>query len=178
VTLRVLDEGGKPVAPGQAGEIVAQGENVMIGYWADPEEANRVLRDEGLWTGDLARVDQDGYIYIVGRKSDVIKTGAYRVNPKEIEDVILELDGVAEVAVVGLPDAIWGEAPVAFIVPSSNGAIPTEREIVEHCRRNLPRYKLVHAVRFADCLPKTPTGKIRRSELQDACRRTSVTADG
>ncbi|HUT89223.1 MAG TPA: class I adenylate-forming enzyme family protein [Thermoguttaceae bacterium] len=177
VTLQVLNEAREPVSPGEVGEIVADGENVMVGYWSDPEETARAVRDGSLWTGDLARVDEEGYIYFVSRKSDIIKTGAYRINPKEIEDVILELDGVAEVAVVGLPDAIWGEAPVAFAVRSSAGTAPTEREIIAQCRRHLPRYKLVHAVRFVHSLPKTSGGKIRRTALRDGCDIPSPIAD-
>ena len=167
VSLRVLNEHGNRVAPGEVGEIVARGDNIMVGYWNDPQETARVLRPEGLWTGDLARVDDDGYVYIVGRKSDIIKSGSYRISPKEIEDVILELEGVAEVAVVGLPDETWGESPAAFIVPSANGDTPTEGNILEHCRQNLPRYKLVRHVRFVQSLPKTSSGKIRRGELRE-----------
>ncbi len=178
VTLRVLDGAGEPVPPGEVGEIVAQGENIMLGYWNDPQETARVLRGGRLWTGDLARIDDDGYLYFVTRKSDIIKTGAYRINPKEIEDVILELDGVAEVAVAGRPDAIWGEAPVAFVVGSSNGDVPAEGEILAHCRRHLPRYKLVHAVRFVHSVPKTSSGKIRRTALRDGCDTVAMTPKG
>ena len=165
VRLQVLGENRQPVAPGEVGEIVAQGENIMLGYWNDPIETSQVLRPEGLCTGDLARRDADGYVYIVGRKSDMIKSGAYRINPKEIEDVILELPHVAEVAVVGMPDEILGERLVAFVVPSGNGKSHTDGQIVNHCRGNLPRYKLVREIRFLDSLPKTSSGKIRRHEL-------------
>ncbi|MFH1924580.1 MAG: class I adenylate-forming enzyme family protein [Planctomycetota bacterium] len=177
VTLQVLDKQGRPVPPGQVGEIIARGENIMAGYWQDPLETANVLENGDLRTGDLARVDEEGYIYFVSRKTDIIKSGAYRLNPKEIEDVILELDGVAEVAVAGLPDDIWGEIPVAFVVPSPTQAVPTQREILKHCRRHLPRYKLVHAVRFVDCLPKTSSGKIRRTELRDTWHTTFVSTD-
>ena len=166
VELAVLDKQSHPVVPGKVGEIVARGDNVMIGYWNDGEETGKVLRQEGLHTGDLARIDDDGYIYIVGRKSDIIKSGSYRLNPKEIEEVILELDGVAEVAVVGLPDEMWGESPTAFIVSSSQDAAHSEVEIFDHCRNRLPRYKVMRAVHFVDSLPKTSSGKVRRSELK------------
>jgi len=174
VELKVLDAVGRPVSPDETGEIVARGENVMVGYWNDPEETARVLRPEGLWTGDLARIDDDGYLYIVGRKNDIIKSGAYRINPKEIEDVIQEVRGVADAAVVGLPDAIWGEVPVAFVVPSANGGAITEKDVVEHCRRQLPRYKAVHAVHFLPSLPKTSSGKTKRAELREAWQGASV----
>lgn len=168
VTVQVLDKARQSVPPGVVGEIVARGDNVMTGYWNDPQETARVLRSEGLWTGDLARVDDEGYIYIVGRKNDIIKSGAYRISPKEIEEVILELENVGEVAVVGLPDEIWGEVPVAFVVRSSNGNAPSAHEILDYCRRQLPRYKLIHQVRFVDYLPKTSSGKIRRHQLRNS----------
>jgi acyl-CoA synthetase (AMP-forming)/AMP-acid ligase II len=165
VTLRVLDERGRPVRPDVEGEIVASGDNIMLGYWNDPEESQRVLRPDGLHTGDLARIDNDGYIFIVGRKSDIIKSGAYRLNPKEIEEIIIALEGVAEVAVAGLPDEIWGELPVAFVVRSPNAEI-READILDHCRANLPRYKMIREVVFMEKLPKTSSGKVRRFALR------------
>ncbi|HLJ10130.1 MAG TPA: class I adenylate-forming enzyme family protein [Planctomycetaceae bacterium] len=167
VALDVRDDIGAPVPCGEVGEIVARGENIMAGYWNDPQETATVLRPEGLRTGDLARMDEDGYLYIVGRKSDIIKSGAYRINPKEIEEVILSLKPVAEVAVVGLPDEIWGEAPVAFVVASAGAGSIDEGQIIEHCRQNLPRYKLVREVRFVETLPRTASGKIRRTFLRE-----------
>ncbi len=167
VTLRVLDERGRPVAPGQVGEIVAQGENIMVGYWNDPEGTAAVLRPEGLRTGDLATVDEDGYIYVVGRKSDLIKSGAYRIHPKEIEEVVLELPAVAEVAVVGMPDEMLGEAVVAFVVSSEQNGPVSADDIVAHCARRLPRYKRVQRVVFVDSLPKTSSGKVRRNVLRE-----------
>lgn len=165
VTLEVLDPEGNRLPPGEVGEIVARGENIMRGYWNDPQETASVLRSEGLRTGDLAKADEDGYLYIVGRKSDIIKSGAYRINPKEIEEVILAVSGVVEVAVAGLPDEIWGEAPVAFVVASPGGGAPTDAEILDHCRQHLPRYKLVREIRFVESLPRTASGKVRRGEL-------------
>jgi len=167
VTLEVHDKQGRPVPPGEVGEIVARGENVMVGYWNDSAATRKVIGPGGLRTGDLARIDEEGYIYIVGRRNDIIKSGAYRLNPKEIEEVILKLDGIAETAVVGLPDDIWGESPVAFVVSSTHGTGPTEADIQQHCRRSLPRYKLPHAVRFVESLPKTSSGKVRRSVLRE-----------
>jgi acyl-CoA synthetase (AMP-forming)/AMP-acid ligase II len=166
VTLEVLDAAGNRLPPGEVGEIVARGENIMQGYWNDPEETARVLRPEGLRTGDLATTDADGYLYIVGRKSDIIKSGAYRINPKEIEEVILAVPGVAEVAVAGLPDEIWGESPVAFVVRSPGALSPSDGEILDYCRRHLPRYKQVREIRFAASLPRTASGKVRRGELR------------
>jgi acyl-CoA synthetase (AMP-forming)/AMP-acid ligase II len=166
VQLSVLNEEGRPVGPGEVGEIVARGENLMVGYWNDPQETQRVLLPDGLHTGDLARVDEDGYIYIAGRRSDLIKSGAYRIHPSEIEEVILEVEGVAEVVVVGQPDEIVGEVPVAFVVPSANHCPPTEEEIIKHCRAALPKYKQVRRVHLAESLPKTSSGKVKRPELR------------
>lgn len=168
VELKVVDEHGQPVPPDTPGEIVARGENIMRGYWKDPELTATVLRADGLHTGDLARVDADGYIYIVGRKSDMIKTGAYRVAPLELEEILLELKGIAEAAVVGFPDEILGEVPVAYVVLNTNATPLTEGEILEHCARNLPRYKQIKAIRFVEELPKTQAGKIRRDALPRA----------
>lgn len=177
VELEVLDESGRPVRVGAVGEIVATGANVMLGYWNDPEATARVLRPEGLWTGDLARVDDDGYLFIVGRKNDIIKSGAYRINPKEIEDVILEVRGVAETAVVGIPDEIMGESPVAFVVRSSTDDATDADKIHNHCRRHLPRYKLAREIRFVESLPKTSTGKVKRAELRDAWSAACTSGD-
>lgn len=165
VELRVLNEHGQPAAIGETGEIVARGANLMRGYWRDPELTASVLRTDGLHTGDLARVDGDGYLYIVGRRTDMIKSGAYRIAPLELEEVVLQLPGVAEVAVVGLKDELLGEVPVAYVVRKPGVPEHTEQDILDHCLRNLPRYKLVKRIVFVDELPKTPAGKIRRDVL-------------
>lgn len=175
VRLSVLDDANNPVAPGEVGEIVAQGANVMAGYWNDPAATAEVIRPEGLRTGDLARVDEDGYIYIVGRKSDLIKVGSYRIHPREIEEVILQLDGIADVAVVGQPHDVWGEIPVAYVLPSETCECPSESRIVEHCRRHLPRFKVIHAVHFVKELPRTASGKVRRSVLRELASATGAT---
>ncbi len=167
VELSVLDEEGKRVTPGEMGEIVARGDNVMLGYWNDPVETGRVLRGGMLHTSDMARVDDDGYIFIVGRRSDIIKSGAYRINPQEIEETILELEQVAEVAVVGEPDEILGQVVVAHVVPrTDDDARALEAEVIAHCKRQLPRYKHPRRAVCVDSLPKTASGKIKRAELR------------
>ncbi len=164
VRLRVLDESRTPTLPGEVGELFAKGDNIMHGYWNDDAETQKVLSDDGLRTGDLARMDEDGFVYIVGRRSDLIKTGANRVNPEEIEEVILELAGIAEVAVTGEPDELLGEAIVAYVV-ATNEAISGER-ILEHCKVQLPPHKRVRRIEFVQALPKTSSGKVRRGELR------------
>jgi long-chain acyl-CoA synthetase len=137
----------------------------MAGYWKDPVATARVLRDGGLWTGDLARVDNEGYLYIVSRNSEIIKSGAHRIGPQEIEDVILEHPAVKEVAVFGIEDDILGEAIAAGIIKKS-GAACTSKDILLHCRRILPAFKVPKRILFVDCFPTTATGKVQKNALK------------
>jgi acyl-CoA synthetase (AMP-forming)/AMP-acid ligase II len=164
VTLKLLDHEGNPVREGETGEIVAVGENIMAGYWNRPQETEQVLRPEGLRTGDLARMDKEGYFYIVSRKSDMIKSGSHRIAPKEIEEIIHEHESVHEVAVVGVEDEILGETIKACVV-LKQGYECGEKEMMRFCRKNLPAFKVPHTVVFLNELPKTATGKIRKSAL-------------
>lgn len=150
---------------GEVGELVASGENIMIGYWNDPEGTATVLKQDGLHTGDMARRDEEGFLYVVGRKSEMIKSGAHRISPKEIEEVILEVPGVHEVAVVGEKDEILGESIVAFVVPI-DGAVLADKEILSYCKGNLPTFKVPQKVRFSDRLPKTESGKVMKHKLE------------
>ena len=166
VTLRLLDKKGNSVDHGEVGEIVASGENVMAGYWQRPGETEETLRSEGLWTGDLARMDAEGYLFMVSRKSDMIKSGSHRISPKEIEEIIHEHERVHEVAVVGREDEILGETIRACVVLKPDSQCTT-KELTLHCRRNLPPFKVPQEIVFLDELPKTATGKIRKTELAD-----------
>jgi acyl-coenzyme A synthetase/AMP-(fatty) acid ligase len=163
IELEVLNEQGKKVNIGEIGEIVARGENIMLGYWNSPEETKSVLRKEGLWTGDLARIDEDGFIYLVARKKEMIKSGANRISPFEIEEVICQMPGITECAVVGIPDEILGEAIKLFVV--KNGVNITDRDIMFFCKKNFASYKIPKEIEFLPSLPKTSTGKIRKKEL-------------
>jgi acyl-CoA synthetase (AMP-forming)/AMP-acid ligase II len=165
VTLTVRDDKGNICPPGQPGEIVAQGDNIMMGYWNQPEETSKVLKPDGLHTADLARTDEDGFLYIVSRRSDMIKSGAHRISPKEIEEIIAEHDSVVESAVIGVPDEILGEALKAVIVLKQS-AKTTEKDIIKHCRMNLPSFKVPKIVEFAETLPKTSSGKIKKFQLK------------
>ncbi|MCG8651277.1 MAG: AMP-binding protein, partial [Pirellulales bacterium] len=167
VTLKVLDAAQQPTAAGEVGEIYASGSNVMKGYWQDKAATEQVLGPHGLRTGDLAKIDQDGYIYIVGRRSDMIKSGAYRINPQEIEEVILEMPGIEEVAVVGQPDEFLGEAIVAYVVPADQSISDQPQQILNHCKQRLPPYKRLRKVELVSELPKTSSGKIRRAALRN-----------
>ncbi len=164
VRLTVRRDDGSVATPGEVGELVAEGPNVMLGYWGLPEETEKALRADGLHTKDLAKADEEGYLYIVGRESDMIKSGAHRVSAKEIEEVVLEIPAVQEVAVVGEEDEILGEAIKAYVVLRP-GVACGRSEILSYCRANLPLYKIPKHVVFCDGFPKTATGKIRKSDL-------------
>ncbi len=167
VRLEVLTEDRRPVRPAEEGEIVASGENLMAGYWSDPEATAAVMVDGKLWTGDLATVDDEGFIFITGRRSDLIKTGAYRVHPKEVEEAIVELDGIHECVVVGAPHETWGEIIVACFL---RGTAPPLGRIRKHLRGKLPEYKWPREVFEVDQLPRTASGKAKRRELLDLIR--------
>jgi acyl-CoA synthetase (AMP-forming)/AMP-acid ligase II len=138
----------------------------MLGYWNDPHGTDRVLRPEGLRTGDLAYADEEGFLYIVGRRGDMIKSGPYRISPHEIEDLILRQPQVAEVAVLGHPDNLWGEVPVAYVVPQSGHAVDVE-PLLEACRKHLPRYKQPDRIEIVDSVPQGTNGKTRRAALRE-----------
>jgi acyl-coenzyme A synthetase/AMP-(fatty) acid ligase len=165
VTLQVLDKQGVTVKVGETGEIVARGKNIMAGYWNDPTKTKQVLKKEGLRTADLARIDEEGFLYIISRKNEMIKSGAHRIGPKEIEEVILEHDAVHEVAVLGIEDIILGEKIKAAIVLNVD-AVCTKKNILVHCHKNLPAYKVPHHIIFYEKLPKTASGKVKKHELK------------
>jgi acyl-CoA synthetase (AMP-forming)/AMP-acid ligase II len=164
VELRILGPDGTELPRGTTGEIVARGDNVMKGYWRDPEQTARVLRSTGLHTGDLGCMDEDGFIFIVGRESEMIKSGAHRISPREIEEVIQGIDGVRDCAVLGVPDEQLGEAILAVVVPAPGHEIDRQK-LLRHCLNELPRYKLPAHVMPLPELPRTPAGKVSRREL-------------
>jgi len=179
----IVDEDGNPVGPGVIGELVVRGSNVMKGYWGLPEETNRVLRpgrypwEKVLYTGDLFKMDEEGYLYFVARKDDIIKSRGEKVSPREVENVIYELPEVQEVAVVGVPDPVLGEAVKAIVVSADNAAL-TEKDVIAHCSRRLENFMVPKLVEFRDSLPKTTTGKIRRASLRDEPVRAATAAQG
>jgi len=165
--LEVLDEDGNPVAPGSGnvGEIVATGDNVALGYWRDPEGTDRYFHGGKLHTRDLATVDEEGFIFIVDRARDFIKSMGNRISPKEVEDVIAELPEIVEVAVIGVPDDIWGEAVKAVVVLASPQAL-SAKEIIRHCNERLPNYKVPSQTQVVSSLPKNESGKVLKAELR------------
>ena len=166
--LEVIGANGAPVRPGsdEIGEIVASGDNIAAGYWRDPVESAKFFRQGRLHTGDLARVDNDGFIFIVDREREMIKSGGNRVSAKEVEDVIAELPEVVEVAVVGAPHELLGESITAFIAPADHAVITTH-EVLAHCRKHLPAYKIPESIIFSRQLPHNSAGKLAKSRLKE-----------
>ncbi len=167
VSLEIRDESGKKVPPGKQGQIYVTGNNIMMGYWKDKEATESVIKNGWLGTGDLATYDEEGYIYISGRSSEMIKSGANRISPKEIEEVISELEGVEEVAAVGVPDELLGQI-IKVVIVTSPGVSLKKMQIQSYCRENLANYKIPKIVEFAVELPKTASGKIKRYLLAEA----------
>jgi long-chain acyl-CoA synthetase len=164
VEMRVVDEQGNEVAQGEVGEIAIRGHNVMKGYWRRPEETAKAIPDGWFRTGDLGRVDEDGYFVIVDRKKELIIRGGYNVYPREVEEVLYEHPAVAEAAVIGLPHPELGEE-VAAAVALKPGASVTAEELRDHVKAQVAAYKYPRHVWIADALPKTATGKILKREI-------------
>lgn len=164
VDLYIADECGNELPAGNVGEIVGRGANIMIGYWNDSQETAQALRKGLYYTGDLGRMDAEGFLYVVGRKKDMIKVGGERVSAKEIEEAILEIEQVHEVAVIGIEDAILGEAIKAFIVPRANSALNREA-VTGFLREKLPHYKNPKYIEICTELPKNESGKILKAVL-------------
>jgi long-chain acyl-CoA synthetase len=167
ITLRKED--GALASPGEVGEIVAEGDNVMAGYWNKPAETAEVLQNGCLHTGDLAKTDEEGFLYIVGRRSEMIKTGGRRVSPKEIEEVISGIPGICEVAVVGVQDEMLGQAIRAFVV-LERGENVFQKDVLKHCLENLEPFLVPQDVVFLEELPKSLSGKVDRTGLK--CRES------
>lgn len=166
----IEDANGGRVPPGTVGELVVRGSNVMVGYWGRPDETARALRpgkypgERVLLTGDLFKMDEEGFLYFVGRKDDMLKSRGERISPKEVEHCICALEGVAEAAVIGVPDEILGQAIVAFI-RCKDGQILTEKDILLHCKKQLEDFMVPRSVEFVTSFPKTSTGKVDKLTL-------------
>ncbi|GEL23739.1 long-chain-fatty-acid--CoA ligase [Pseudonocardia sulfidoxydans NBRC 16205] len=167
VEVALLDDEGRRVPSGEVGEITVRGEQLMMGYWGRPDATAEMIDASG-WarTGDLGRIDDDGYLHIVDRKKDMVVTGGFNVYPTEVENVVSTLPAVAEVAVVGIPDERWGEALKAIVVVR-DGHVLTVDEVLAACASQLAGYKKPRSVDFVDALPKTGSGKIMRRTLRD-----------
>lgn len=165
VELRIVDERGQPVSRGEVGEIVARGPNVMRGYLNRPEETGEVLRDGWYHTGDLGRVDQDGYYYIVDRKKDLILVGGLNVYPREVELVLAGHPAVAEAAVIGIPDPVRGEVPRGLVI-LKDGQQVGAHALLQWCRQRLANYKVPRTITIVPELPRTATGKVLKAALR------------
>lgn len=165
VEVRVVDEDGTQVSPGQVGEIIVRADSVMKGYWKQPIRTAETLRNGFLYTGDLATVDEDGFIYTFDRKVDTIISGGQRVSSKEVEEVIYRCPAVQEAAVIGVPDKELGEAIQAVVVLKA-GKKAVAKDILEVCRTSLPRHAVPQAVHFVDSLPRNALGKVLKRALR------------
>ena len=164
VKVKIVAKDKQEVSSGEVGELLVKGPNVMAGYYNLDEDTKRTLRDGWLYTGDLAKVDREGFIYIIGRSKEMINVRGFNVYPREIEDLLYQYPQVKEAAVVGVFHRHRGEVPVAFVV--AQGKLE-QREIINYLRANLAAYKIPLKVFFKDVLPKNTTGKILKRELQE-----------
>jgi long-chain acyl-CoA synthetase len=161
---KVVNELGEELPPGEVGELIVRGPNVMKGYYKMPEETAHTIRNGWLYTGDLAKMDEEGYFYIVDRKKDMIIVGGYNVYPREVEEVLYSHPDIVEAAVVGVPDPNFGEAVKCFVV-SKNKEL-TEEALIQYCQEHLAKYKVPSSIEFLEELPKNTTGKILRRALK------------
>ncbi len=169
----IVDEQGQRVPPGEVGELVVRGANVMKGYWKSPQATADRLKpgplpgEFVLYTGDLFRMDEEGFLYFVGRRDDIIKSRGEKVSPREVEDVLCRHPDVTQAAVVGVPEAVLGQAIHAFVTLAENAAAD-ERELLRWCRRELEDYMVPQRIEIRDTLPRTPSGKVDKKQLAGA----------
>lgn len=165
----VVDKYGKPVPTGEVGEIIVKGPQVMKGYLKDPQATKNTIKNGWLYSGDLGRLDEEGLLYIVDRKKDMVIRGGENVYPVEVEEVLYEIPGVLEAAVIGVPHLIYGEVVKAFIVLKEGTSI-SEKEIIDFCRTKLAKYKLPDEIEFIDTLPRNASGKVLKQVLRSEVR--------
>jgi long-chain acyl-CoA synthetase len=164
--VRIVDADGRPVPEGTVGEVAVRGANVMQGYWNRPEETEKAIVDGWMHTGDGARMDADGYVYIVDRMKDMIISGGENVYSVEVENIVARHPAVAQCAVIGIPDAHWGELVHAVVVPHAD-ARPTAQEIIDFCKQYIAGYKCPRSVEIRDePLPMSGAGKIMKRDLR------------
>lgn len=166
--IRLLDDDGQPVAPGEVGELFSFSPYTFAGYWQRPKETEQSLKQGWVSAGDLARQDEEGFYYIVGRKKEMIITGGVNVYPREVEIVLDRHPAIAESAVVGIPDPYWGERVVAAIVVASGSEIPDEAGLMAYCERHIGKQKIPKAFAIMAALPRNPMGKVLKSDISKA----------
>ena len=167
VETRVVDDQMRDVPPGEVGEIVHRSPHLMLGYFHDDERTRASFEGDWFHSGDLATIDDEGFITVVDRKKDMIKTGGENVASREVEEMIYRLPQVSEVAVIGLPDPRWVEAVTAVIVLKS-GQTLAEADVIAHCTTHMATFKSPKRVVFTDSLPKNPSGKLLKRELRQS----------
>ncbi|OGP68970.1 MAG: hypothetical protein A2169_10385 [Deltaproteobacteria bacterium RBG_13_47_9] len=165
VHVRIVDDRGEDVELGEVGEIIVQG-NTMVEFWKKPEDTREIMREGWVYTGDMGRYDEKGYIYILDRKKDMIISGGENIFPREVEEIFYQHPAVREVAVIGVPDAYWVERVHAVVI-LKEGACLTSGELIEFCKKRIAKYKVPKSVEFVDSIPKTPSGKILKRELRE-----------
>jgi acyl-CoA synthetase (AMP-forming)/AMP-acid ligase II len=172
----IVNEQGEEVGPDEVGELVVRGSHVMCGYWNSPELTSRTFRpgrfpgEYLLYSGDLFKKDEDGFLYFVGRRDDLIKTKGERVSPREVENVLCEIAGIEEAAVFGMPDELLGQAIIACIVPGKIAA-PAARDIMKYCSGKLQPFMVPRHIEFVENLPKSPNGKVDKKTLKQEYER-------
>lgn len=164
--VRIVDEQDRDVPVGEVGEVICRGPNVMKGYYKDEEATREALRGGWLHTGDLARRDEEGFIYIVDRKKDMIVSGGENIYPREIEEILYSHPKIEDAAIIGVPDPLWGESVRAVIV-LKRGETMTEEEVIEYCKNHLASYKKPKSVEFVESLPRNPSGKVLKTVLRE-----------
>jgi fatty-acyl-CoA synthase len=167
--LRVVGEDGRDVEPGVLGEIIFRGPYIAPGYFKDPERTEQTIRDGWLHSGDLAEVDEDGFIYIIDRKNDIIISGGFNVSSKEVEEVLCWHEAISEAAVVSRPDPEWGERVHAFVVVRPGKEAPAE-DLIAFCREHLSRIKCPDMIEYVDELPRNALGKLVKGDLRTRAR--------
>jgi long-chain acyl-CoA synthetase len=173
VEVKIVDENEREMKVDQVGEIIVRGSNVMKGYWKQPDETEKTLKNGWLFTGDMGKKDEDGYLYIVDRKKDMLLYRGQNIYPREIEEAIYNNPKVKECAVVGVKDAQKGEIPKAYISLKA-GEKATEKEMRDYLKEKIANYKLPRYIKFLDELPKTPTGKILKKDLRELAQKDTV----
>lgn len=166
VEMKIVDAEGHQLAPGEQGEIAIKGPNVMLGYFRRPEETAEVMRDGWFLTGDIGKMDSDGYFYLVDRAKDMINVAGFKVWPREVEEVLLQHPSLSEVGVVGIADPVTGEAVKAFIVLKQGQSI-SQQELIDYARERMAVYKAPRYVEFINALPRNPAGKVLKRELRE-----------
>jgi len=166
VKVKIVDDQGNEVETGHVGEVTVKGDNVMKGYWRQPKLTDEVLKDEWLATGDMGKMDDLGYLYIVDRKKDMIISGGENIYAKEVEDVLSAHPAVANAVVIGVPDDKWGEAVKGLVIKKKGDEV-TEKELIDFCKERLASFKKPRSIEFVQDFPKSGTGKILKSELRE-----------